>query len=66
MSTKEYPIVDNAESFEAALARVREAHVRSPSRSGTGGAWAVRRSSSGGASPGNRSPGLRCARPACS
>ncbi len=25
MSTKEYPIVDNAESFEAALARVREA-----------------------------------------
>ena len=23
MSTKEYPIVDNAESFEAALARVR-------------------------------------------
>lgn len=27
MSTKEYPIVDNAESFEAALARVREAQI---------------------------------------
>ena len=25
MSTKEYPIVENAESFEAALARVKEA-----------------------------------------